>query len=346
MRTVFFPLNARALALNAALTLLAAGDLAFACPDGGPRLGQVIATLELRTAGDALLRAERYFDVDHLTLDSRIPLSLQNSIRARLHVLAARGSGGARVARNFSGWLQGTLSSLPATEWENAINARFARMENWVRWSESPAIHITYFHPPSPPPQLNRIRPGMSMLEVEAQFDALARRASAPTDPVAVHEVDAAIALRGIPDQYLIDNGELTSGPRTPRDRVYSVGYRGAVNFSGALSSRGGERFYAVLYPRGFVDRYGARAPAARTPGFAEFRDQFADHGLAFPVRSEAQRTSGQAHISTSNGWRIEIDGQVVTLLEFMRDSALGVVEFDVRGNVIAIHPFPTATNH
>ncbi len=207
-------------------------------------------------------------------------------------------------------------------------------------------------HRPPPAPSVQarvRVHRGSSMPQIEQNFDVLARKV-APTDSHKtthyINEVDLAFSMRGIPDrrvgfdpdgrmrQVVADNGE----------RVYSVGSKGALNFRGALSNQPGQRFYAVLYPKGFVQAYGADIRGARnnhTPSGRQFREQHAVNGKVFFVRAEQSTRDGQVHVYNGSGYEnMVVNGEPTTQLEFMRRNAVGIVEFDANGNVLAYRWF------
>jgi hypothetical protein len=90
--------------------------------------------------------------------------------------------------------------------------------------------------------------------------------------------------MRGIPDFRVAltkEKPEITGGDGGG-EKVYAIGHQAAINFVGVLSTKGGERFYGILLPKGFVERYGLDlstagigGKSARTPTDQDFANGF-----------------------------------------------------------------------
>jgi hypothetical protein len=217
---------------------------------------------------------------------------------------------------------------------------------------EAPEIAVTGQPFVAPHANVGVLRPGVSMAEVEQHFEALARKSSNHID--SVHEVDMAFLTeaRGITDYRAgVVQGQvgLTAGGDARGEKVFAVGHRQALGFQGALSNKGGERFYAVLFPLGFIKRYGAdlrtagsEGKSAKTPNDQEFSaGEMMDNNKkvelgrdkAFAVRAEDATPQGQVHMHFARN-NMKIDGKKMTHIEFFRRFAIGVVEFDTNGIV------------
>jgi|GEM_PF-1933857 len=235
------------------------------------------------------------------------------------------------------------------------------------RRTESPEIEVTGepFNPELPE---REDYTGIHMSEIESKYDVLARKSGAPEKegaliPGAVHEVDLAFldGMRGIPNYRVTlkeeEKPELGGGDGGG-EKVYALGHTGAINFEGALSNRGGERLYGVLFPSGFMERYGLdlrtkgiSGKSAQTPvdqDFAQgymYDDKEKTHRVeipstkAFAIRAEDNTPDGQAHIHFSRS-NMNIHGEKMSQLEFMRLFVIGVVEFNMQGFVINIKYF------
>jgi hypothetical protein len=175
-----------------------------------------------------------------------------------------------------------------------------------------------------------------TMNQLEGAVDVLARRAS--EEPGYVHEADLAFTgMKGILDRRVAvdSHGDVAVNETLINEKVYSVGYRGAVDFKGSLSNRGGERFYAVLYPKGFVDTYG-RLISENTSRTRE-NESDGDGTKAFQVKIEKGRK--QIHLRPS--WRNIILGpNRMSHTSFFRENAIGVVEFDRSGKILRWEKF------
>jgi len=234
------------------------------------------------------------------------------------------------------------------------------------RRTESPEIEVTGepFNPELPE---REDYTGIHMSEIESKYDVLARKSGAPEKdgeliPGAVHEVDLAFldGMRGIADYRvtLTEEEPVLGGGDGGGEKVYALGHTGAINFEGALSNRGGERLYGVLFPPGFMDRYGLdlrtkgiSGKSAQTPvdqDFAQgymYDDKEKTHRVeipstkAFAIRAEDNTPDGQAHIHFSRS-NMNIHGKKMSQLEFMRLFVIGVVEFNMQGFVINIKYF------
>lgn len=204
---------------------------------------------------------------------------------------------------------------------------------------------------------------GMAMADVERGYDVLARKSSAPP-PHAVAEVDLAFLedMRGIPDfRAMLEPANrppsLTGGDGR-NEKVFAIGHAQSLAFAGKLSNKGGERYYGVLYPKGWVDRYGVdlktagvSGKSAATPTDQDFAsgemidgDQKSGNtkaiaipsDKAFAIRAEDATPQGQVHLHMART-NMEIHGKPMSQLDFFRASSVGVAEFDGTGKVIAL---------
>ncbi|MCD1258375.1 hypothetical protein B5M42_005910 [Paenibacillus athensensis] len=234
------------------------------------------------------------------------------------------------------------------------------------RRTQSPEINVTGvpFNPKMPEKQDFT---GIHMTEVENQYDVLARKSGSPEKdgsliPGAVHEVDLAFlnGMRGIPDYRatLTDKEPQIGGGDGGGEKVYALGHTGAINFEGELSNRGGARLYGVMFPKGFMDKYGLdlrtqgiSGKSAQTPvdqDFAQgymYDDKEQTHRVdipstkAFAIRAEDNTPDGQAHIHFGRS-NMKVHGKKMSQLDFMRSFVTGVVEFNMQGFVINIKYF------
>lgn len=244
-----------------------------------------------------------------------------------------------------------TVNNRPAAQMvDNFLKSNFAKLEAEVARTTSikiktqklPTTHETIY-------QSLNVRPGASMAEIEKHFDTIARKASAPKNTGEVHEVDTAFSSGGIATRHIhvAKNGHIDV-PGESGEKVFAVGHVGAINFMGKRSNEGGERFYALIYPKGFVRNYGADLKEANhvTTGTAtgeKFKKIAEEKGKVFVVRKESTNstTGGQVHLHTSDEFKyLNIDGEVISQIGWMQKNAIGVVEFDHSGRVLMVRSF------
>ncbi len=217
-----------------------------------------------------------------------------------------------------------------------------------------PRIEVTgeVFKPPMP--DLSVLKVGATMTEIEKDFDVLARKAAGPTEVGAIHEVDMAFveSMRGLSDYraQLTEKGPALTGGSASGEKVFSVGSKGALNFEGELSNLPGQRFYGVLFPKGFINRYGvdlrtagSGGASAKTPNDAEFAQHYIMDNdkrvdlpseKAFAVRAEKSTAEGQAHIHYART-NMVIHDSPTSQLAFFRAWVVGVLEFSPAGIVM-----------
>jgi hypothetical protein len=129
-----------------------------------------------------------------------------------------------------------------------------------------------------------------------------------------------------------------------PGEKWYHVGYRNALEYEGALATRGETRYYAVLYPDDFVDTFGRNIGTHNTPGSRAgnhaLQNEFPRQGdRVFTVRTEQGRN--QVHVGLGGNWdNMTVDGVNTSQADWMRRHAVGVVEFDSTGRIIAVRRF------
>ena len=257
----------------------------------------------------------------------------------------------------------GETKKLPATKIFHMLNGVVT--QGLKRRTESPLI--TVGGPSLAPQKPLRVVMGMHMTEVETQYDIIARKSSAPGGgmiPGAVHEVDLAFldGMRGIPTvrASLQPEGQIELGSDDGGgEKVYALGHTAALNFAGGLSNVGLERFYGVMYPKGFLSRYGVdlraagvNGKSASTPVDADFaRGYMHDNknpdnpqirlpeDKAFAIRAEDATPEGQAHIHFGRT-NMNIHGKKTSQLDFFRMNAVGAVEYNLQGVVLNIKYF------
>lgn len=205
---------------------------------------------------------------------------------------------------------------------------------------------------------------GVTIMALEAEYDVLARKSAAPPGAHMVHEVDLAFldSMRGLTDyraEIEPDSAAKLTGGGGGGEKVLAVGSAGALDFAGQASAGPGTRYYGVLFPKGFINRYGmdlsklgSKGKSARTPSNEEFsKGSFINDKQridipaekAFAVRAETATPKGQVHIHY-NRLNMKVHGQQMSQLEFFRSWVIGVVEFLADGKVIAYRIFPKAT--
>lgn len=176
--------------------------------------------------------------------------------------------------------------------------------------------------------------------DLDEAFDILARKAS--ESPGFVHEVDVAFSAKGMANNWIGVENHLLTVKKQVREKVFSVGSRGAIRFSGERSTRGVERLYAVIFPKGFVRKYGLDLRTQHISSYRKLVREYNKHNAtqekAFPIRVElSTQKSGQVHISNLE---INIQGHGTNVMEFLRTQALGIVEFDFQGTITAYRFF------
>jgi hypothetical protein len=187
---------------------------------------------------------------------------------------------------------------------------------------------------------------------IGSKFDILTRKASKSTRRHgAVHEVDLALMPRfkGIVDLKVgINNDGSIQVQSGQKERVFAIGYQGALDFDGSLSNLGGARFYGILFSKGWVRAFSqdmrtakegktAREPSSEDFKSGSYQDEDVsiniDNDKAFLIRSEdSTQEEGQITLHFD---RNEILIGNVSMIQFLRNSALGVVEFDTEGGII-----------
>jgi hypothetical protein len=190
------------------------------------------------------------------------------------------------------------------------------------------------------------------MSTIEGSFDVLARKTNAESRELTVLEADSAFSTRGISDRWITvgENGKVNVSDRLRNEKVFAIGSQGAIGFKGKLSHTDGpQRYYAVLYPKGFVEKAGADLRIAGTagksldnPNATLFKSKYAPEGKVFSIRTEkSTRQNGQVHIQFGEEWdNMEINGVRQSQLDFMREHAVGIVEFDADGKVLSVRKF------
>ncbi|WP_433931336.1 hypothetical protein AB3662_44195 [Sorangium cellulosum] len=199
---------------------------------------------------------------------------------------------------------------------------------------------------------------GATMTDIKNNFDVLARRTGAANDTrvVGVHEVDAAFIkeVHGLSEVKIVpaksDAGFELIGGGGVGEKVFAFGQEGALGFRENFQKRE-ERFYALILPKGFVSTLGfdvrtknSGGASAREPNFEEFRKHRMEEnkqakdpaidipgGKLFFIRAENSTAEGQVDFHFS--WRnMQINGERISQVDFVRRYVLAVVEFDDKG--------------
>ncbi|MCB0412681.1 MAG: hypothetical protein KDD50_00005 [Bdellovibrionales bacterium] len=194
-----------------------------------------------------------------------------------------------------------------------------------------------------------------------------------PTDRKdwAFFEVDTAFLeeMRGIPDAFIgiRPNGSLDY-EYTSNQKVYAVGHEGALKFHGFLSDNSSTpakgkgsnrqqrarkniwyenaqiRFYGVVFQKGFLKEFGAENQKATlvvsNKDFLSGKKINEDKRKVFQINFEfATQHLGQVHLNL-NWENMIIDGIHTSHVDFFREWALAIVEFDVDGNILRTKTF------
>ncbi len=262
------------------------------------------------------------------------------------------GTGPEVVAKNLDRFTrETTVNNRPAAQMvDNFLKSNLAKLEAEV--AKTTSIKITTQKLPATREAVDHsltVRPGASMADIEKHFDTIARKASAPKNTGDVHEVDTAFSSGGIATRHIhvSKNGHIDV-PGESGEKVFAVGHTGAINFMGKKSNEGGERYYALIYPKGFVRNYGADLNEANhiTTGTAtgdKFKQIAQERGKVFVIRKESTNstTGGQVHLHTSDEFKyLNVDGEVISQIGWMQKNAIGVVEFDHSGRVLMVRSF------
>lgn len=211
---------------------------------------------------------------------------------------------------------------------------------------------------------LTQIQLGTHISDIEVDFDVLARRTGANKDSTIkhIHEVDLAFVrvFRGVTEAYAnprassLSSGFIFQGGGGVGEKVFAVGHKGATDFRADVQKTE-ERFYALIFPKGFVNHFGhdlmtagKEKASAREPNEQEFSkhkmpakggDPDIDIPLSkmFFIRAE-KSTPDLGQVDIHFGWRdMIVNGSRVNLADFFRHYALAVVEFTKTGRIIKI---------
>lgn len=182
-----------------------------------------------------------------------------------------------------------------------------------------------------------------TMEEVERDFDVLARKTAFTLDIVSEVDVAFSRAAKGFPDFRVRHKAGNVRVFLDNTQRVYGIGHQGALDFQGLRTHRSFpalNRHYAVILPKGFIGHFGGVVRDPRPINTEEFFRRFDRHDKLFPITFESStREKGQAHIYMS--WRdIEVNGQRMSLADYIRRYSLAVVEFDREGRIISTMSF------
>ena len=187
---------------------------------------------------------------------------------------------------------------------------------------------------------------GSHSSELEQQFDVIGRKTS--VFPNVVDEVDIAksFASFGFPDFQIqqLKDGSFFVDQSGGMEKVYAIGFRDMVNFSGKLSNAGlGNRFYGLLFRKGFLDRYSHLYLDRPSPPGGDRRAEFFEESHKVLVtHHEGKRTvRGQVHALPRIEF-IDKNGVQFGIGDFIRRHAVAVVEFDREGRVIDIVKNPS----
>ncbi len=278
------------------------------------------------------------------------------ALKSELTRIAATGrEGAAEVSALVGSITPETLKNIPRDRLIPMLEKRVQKIPQTLMQLEARAIPVQNSWSGAKTKDLAAVRVGRNMGEIEQEFDVLARKASdsgiTKQKGTMIHEVDAAFAAPGgiIDRSVLVGSQGIQVSNFSGGEKVFAVGHQGAVQFQGKLSTRGGERYYAILYPKGFVKAFGedlrtvgVGGISGKTPPAATFAQEYAPRGHAFVVRAEnSTRDQGQVHVQFGYQWdRMNINGETMSQTEFMRKQAIGIVEFDVDGKILQIRRF------
>jgi len=211
---------------------------------------------------------------------------------------------------------------------------------------------------------------GSSVVELERSYDVLSRRTGATKDQatIHIHEVDLAFVqvFQGITEAYANPSGDtgdqlVFGGGGGVGEKVFAAEHGGSMGFRADVKKRE-ERFYGLIFPKGFVRQYGLDIRkksdydpkgsassklkgSVREPNEAEFsehvmRELNGDPQIEIPlnvlffVRAETSTPGGQVDIHFS--WRdMMINDRKMHHPDFFRQYVLGVVEFTKLGRII-----------
>lgn len=183
--------------------------------------------------------------------------------------------------------------------------------------------------------------------QLEEYFDVLARKVFSlkPTynGNAVVNEVDSAFAFAGRPRGYIsVDKNDQLRVQYRDVEQVYAVGSQGAKNFlpqNKDLDYRSGSRFYALLFPKGFITKYGDELGRKNVDLESFSEESMHKQGKILPIRKEkATSAQGQVHIGTFDEFQhLNIWGRHMSQGEFIDENSIGVAEFDSGGELLRI---------
>jgi hypothetical protein len=180
-------------------------------------------------------------------------------------------------------------------------------------------------------------RPPTHISQLERTFDVIHRK-SAPLKGF-VHEIENAAATRGIADYKIkvLANGELSVEENTIAEKVFALHSEDATYYPGILSNKPDARLYGVVYPKNFIDQYSLKThtldiDASRISSRAE------SEGGIFARKNETRRKQVHFYLKLRNlSWK----NCFGTLSYFLRQNALGLVEYTPSGSVKRFYRFP-----
>jgi hypothetical protein len=216
--------------------------------------------------------------------------------------------------------------------------------------------------------QLERVRAAMDTFKtsqralnlenLDAEFDLLTRQTlrARRGDSGFVLETDLAMQpeMMGFPDRMIqVTDGKLDFLFSFAGEKVFAVGPEGALSFKRhqlrSFSTRDNAheiiKFFGVLMPKGFVKYHGFDSLQLKSRDVYSLsqalREVPSGAGSGpekiFMINHEnSTRDRGQVHIPFSRRVKLP-SGEIMTLIEYMRRHALGVIEFDQAGRILRV---------
>ena len=138
------------------------------------------------------------------------------------------------------------------------------------------------------------IETGGSISDLEQKFDIVARKALKSPDSVFEGTIAGSNSSQGLAQFKVarLDPGNFVINGTASGEKVFSIAARGAIEFKGKRSNKGGpSRFYALLFPKGFIEEYGVvRADKSHQPNFYRKIEILRDLEKLFFVHFEGVR--------------------------------------------------------
>lgn len=182
------------------------------------------------------------------------------------------------------------------------------------------------------------VRVGDSIYDLQAKFDVISRKTANLTDGSYAGEIEVALATGKIPKARLTiaKNDSVSVGEPMNGEKVFAVGFDGALNFQGKNSSTDRSRIYAVILPKGFLQKLAvmdSRGDMTRDVFFSVYGAS----GKAFYIKFEkATAIDGQVHVHMGRDWaHFLLDHKIVRPDDIINEHIIQLVELDKHGNII-----------